>query len=224
MKRKIRTPYFEIGTKNYVYGDTLLEYAKAADIAAETLLSQGITKLDCLILTHLDRDHAGAAENLLSRIDTDLLVLPPIATELPEYIGGEVVYAAEDLLLCCGGMNVEIFTPDFPGNSNEMSLCILFDTEKCDILITGDRNGFGERSLLRNHAIPNVDILVAGHHGSKNSTCEELLAAVCPEIVCISVGEDNAYGHPAPELLQRLQAYPCTVYRTDQNGTILIRR
>ncbi len=198
--------------------------ATTADIAAETLLSQGITKLDGLILTHLDRDHAGAAENLLSRVDTKLLILPPEETGLADKTKGEVLYASQDLSLTCGSMEVRIFAPLFPGNSNEMSLCILFDTEKCDILITGDRNGFGERSLLRHSIIPDVDILVAGHHGSRNSTCEELLQAVRPEIVCISVGEENSYGHPAPELLQRLQDYSCTVYRTDIQGDILIRR
>lgn len=195
-----------------------------ADIAAETLLSQGISKLDGLILTHLDRDHAGAAANLLSRVDTDLLILPPVYSDIPNAASGEVIYATDDLLLELGDTKLQIFTPTFPGNSNENSLCILFDTKKCDILITGDRNGFGERSLLRNADIPDVDILVAGHHGSKNATCEELLVAVRPEIVCISAGEDNSFGHPAPELLQRLQDFGCTVYRTDRHGTITIRR
>ena len=135
-----------------------------------------------------------------------------------------MIYAAENLELTLEGTVIRIYAPVFPGNSNENSLCILFDTEKCDILITGDRNGFGERSLLRHGDIPDVDVLVAGHHGSKNATCEELLAAVRPEIVCISVGKDNSYGHPAPETLQRLQRYGCSVYRTDQNGSIIIRR
>lgn len=198
--------------------------ATTADIAAETLLSQGIARLDGLILTHLDRDHAGAAANLLYRVDTDLLILPPEHTDLSGATSGEVVYASEDLQLTLGDTKIQIYAATFPGNSNEMSLCILFDTEKCDILVTSDRNGFGERSLLRNAKIPDVDILVAGHHGSKNSTCEELLAAVRPETVCISVGEGNSYGHPAPELLQRLNNYGCTVYRTDHHGTITIRR
>ncbi len=195
-----------------------------ADVAAETLLSQGITRLDGLILTHLDRDHAGAAANLLSRVDTKLLILPPAATELSKWTEGEVIYAAQNLSLGCNDMEIKIFAPLFPGNSNEMSLSILFDTKKCDILITGDRNGFGERSLLRYEKISDVDILVAGHHGSKNSTCAELLQAVQPEIVCISAGRDNSYGHPAPELLQRLYDYGCMVYRTDLHGTIEIRR
>lgn len=195
-----------------------------ADIAAETLLSQGITRLDGLILTHCDRDHAGAVENLLTRVDTDLLILPPVSSGLPECTSGQVVYAEDDLCLRYGDTVISIYAATFPGNSNENSLCILFDTEKCDILITGDRSGFGERMLLRNADIPDVDILIAGHHGSKNSTCEELLQAVRPEIVCISVGEGNSYGHPAPELLQRLQAYGCAIYRTDENGDIQIRR
>lgn len=198
--------------------------AKTADIATETLLSQGINKLDGLILTHLDRDHAGAAANLLSRIETDLLILPPVHTDLGSSTAAEVIYASEDLQLTLGSTKIQIYSPTFPGNSNEMSLCILFDTKNCDILVTGDRNGFGERSLLRNAHIPDVDILVAGHHGSKNSTSEELLNAARPETVCISVGEDNSYGHPAPELLQRLMDHGCAVYRTDRHGTITIRR
>ncbi len=195
-----------------------------ADLASAHLLSRGISRLDGLILTHLDRDHAGAVPNLLSRVDTDLLILPPEYTDLSQEFSGETVYASEDLLLTAGDVTLGIFAPTFGGTANEKSLCVLFDTEKCDILITGDRDGFGERMLLRNAEIPDVDILIAGHHGSKHSTCEELLTQVSPEIVCISAGQDNPFGHPAPELLQRLEAFGCTVYRTDTQGTITIRR
>jgi len=197
---------------------------QAADTAAGYLLSQGITELDGLILTHLDRDHAGGVKNLLTRLDTKLLILPPEDTDIPESTKGTTIIAEKAITITCDGMKIQIYPAEFPGNSNEMSLCILFDTEKCDILITGDRNGFGERSLLRNHAVPDVDVLVAGHHGSKHSSCEQLLEAVRPEIVCISVGADNSYGHPAPELLERLKKYSCILYRTDRDGTILIRR
>ncbi len=196
----------------------------AADLAAGTLFSQGITQLDGMILTHLDDDHAAGAAKLLTRIDTKLLILPPEQTQLASLTRGETVYADAVLVLTAGDTKITIFTPTYPGTSNEKSLCVLFDTENCDILITGDRDGFGERMLLRNADIPEVDILIAGHHGSKNSTCEELLAAVRPEIVCISAGEDNPFGHPARELLKRLQEFGCTVYRTDKHGTITIRR
>jgi len=198
--------------------------AEAADQAAELLLRQGIQKLDGLILTHLDRDHSGGAEGLLQRMKTELLILPPRHSTLPEYTDAETIWAEKDLEITYGNTKIRIFTPTFPGTDNENSLCVLFDTEKCDILITGDRDGYGERSLLRSADIPDVDILIAGHHGSGNSTCEELLTAVKPEIVCISAGAGNPYGHPAPGLMERLTEHGCSVYRTDLQGTITIRR
>lgn len=196
----------------------------AADRAAEALLIQGIRKLDGLILTHLDEDHAGGAEDLLARMDVELLVLPDEYSDLPSGTDARLICATENTHISFGESSITVYPPTFPGNSNEKSLCVLFDTKKCDILITGDRDGYGERSLLRNADIPDVDVLIAGHHGAASSTCEELLTAVKPEIVCISVGADNFYGHPAPELLQRLAAYGCDIYRTDIQGTITIRR
>jgi competence protein ComEC len=121
-------------------------------------------------------------------------------------------------------MKLTVFGPVYSGYSNENSLCILFETENCAILITGDRSGFGERMLLRKHALPDVDILVAGHHGSGDSTTEELLDTVTPETVLISLSEDNNYGHPDPSLLQRLTERGIEILRTDIHGTIDIRR
>lgn len=193
----------------------------SAELAAHTLLSQGITRLDGLILTHCDRDHAGGVPYFLTQLDTALLIQPQngtIQTDIP------TLYASENLELALPSGKLQIFAPTFPGDSNECSLCVLLDTKKCDILITGDRSGFGERSLLHNSQLGTVDVLIAGHHGSKNSTCQELLDAVQPKIVCISAGQDNPYGHPAEETLQRLASFGCKVYRTDQLGTIIIRR
>lgn len=197
---------------------------RTADLAAQTLLSRGVTRLDGLILTHMDRDHAGAAENLLSRVDTDVLVLPDTAGEEGFSTGADTVYASDNLQFTFDGGVLTVFAAQYPGTGNEKSLAVLFDTEKCDILITGDRNAFGERMLLRTGSVPKVDVLIAGHHGSKHSTCDALLEAAAPEVVCISAAADNPYGHPAPELLERLEKAGCQIYRTDQHGTILIRR
>ena len=200
----------------------------AADLAAASLLSQGVTRLDGIIVTHGDRDHAGGVGNLLKRVGTDLLLLPGfggpgMAEELTGNTDAAVVYVTEDQVLTCGDMRITVYGPIFPEDSNENSLCVLFSTENCDILITGDRSGVGERSLLRRVELPEVDVLIAGHHGSKYSTSEELLEAVQPEIVVISVGE-NHYGHPSQETLERIREYTDEIYRTDLNGTVVFRR
>ena len=78
-----------------------------------------------------------------------------------------------------------------------------------------------EALLLASYRIPFADVLIAGHHGAKNSTSDALLEALDPETVCISVGS-NSYGHPAASTLQRLAERGCTVFRTDQQGTIHI--
>ena len=197
---------------------------EASDQAAEALLRQGIGKLDGLILTHLDKDHSNGAAGLLSRVKTDLLILPEKYSDLPSFTAAQSICTTETLEIALDNTVITIYPATFPGNDNEKSLCVLFDTQKCDILITGDRDGYGERSLLRTETIPDVDILIAGHHGAASSNCEELLEAVKPEIVCISAGAGNIYGHPAPALLQRLAAYGCDIYRTDVQGTITIRR
>ena len=78
--------------------------------------------------------------------------------------------------------------------------------------------------LLRHGDIPDLEVLIVGHHGSKNSTSEDLLRAAKPEYAFSSVGKNNRYGHPSQEVLTRLQESGCEVYRTDLNGTITYRR
>lgn len=200
-----------------------------ADLVANTLLSQGVTQLDVVILTHCDRDHAGGAGYLFTRIPANVLMIPAnadpeTAESLSETGVGRTISVSENLVLTIGSSNLTVFGPPFVQSSNENSLCVLYESPECTILITGDRSESGERLLLRENELPDVDVLIAGHHGSKYSTSEELLAAVTPETVIISVGESNYYGHPAPELLERLRLYGCEILRTDQMGTIVYRR
>lgn len=201
----------------------------AADLAAETLLSQGISRLDGIILTHFDQDHAGGLSYLLSRVSADTLFVPDcedengVAALLESKMNGSVLRVNENLVLTYGGAALTIFGPVLVDSSNESSLAVLFQTENCDILITGDRSEFGERILLKTAVLPELEVLVVGHHGSKSSTCVELLEATKPKLAVISVGE-NSYGHPTQEVLDRLEAIGCTVYRTDQQGNIVFRR
>ncbi len=201
----------------------------AANSAVQLLLSQGITKLDGLILTHYDDDHAAGVVHLLTRIDTDALYIPDIdpdsklRSHLQSDYADEIRLITESTVIKAAGGRVNLYTTPNTTEDNESSMCILFQTENCDILITGDRGLAGERALLENVVLPDLEILVAGHHGSKHSTGVELLHATTPEIAVICVGKDNYYGHPAQELLDRLKLYGCSIWRTDLDHTIIFR-
>ena len=200
---------------------------KAADEATKLLLSQGVFRLDGLIITHYDADHAGGVDELLSRIHADRLYLPafneenPIKQELTEEYSAQIHWVNEDLVL--EDADITIYASQQTDDANESSLCILFQPEKCDILITGDRSFDGEMELLNRVTLPELEVLIAGHHGSRTSTSWELLNATSPKIVLISVGKDNSYGHPTWETLQRIELFGCDVYRTDLEGTIIFR-
>ena len=203
---------------------------QAADRASETLLSMGIHRLDGLILTHYDSDHAGGIPELLTRIQTDAVFLPENAENeqakqvVLDACGEKAVFLREDTKLSWEQSSLMVFAPLSYAHDNESGLCVLFHTENCDILITGDLNSNGEGRLVLEKDIPNLTALVAGHHGSPTSTGAGLLAALKPQYVFISVGEDNPYGHPSQAVLDRLAQYDCKVFRTDLDGTIVFRR
>ena len=181
----------------------------AADRAAEYLLSQNLYRVDALALTHFDEDHAGGVEYLLSRVKAETLLLPE---------------GKEDRVIPFGAGTLRLF-PYTGGNSRqENSMAILFESENCVILVTGDLDQAGERRLVREGKIPRTDILVVGHHGSRNAASEELMAAARPKVAVISAGADNPFGHPHQEALDRLERAGAAVFRTDQSGTIVIRR
>ena len=199
----------------------------AAEQAIQLLRSQGIFRLDGLILTHYDTDHAGGAAQLLSKIPADTIYLPVIDEDsdlrdaLMAQYPEDICWVTEDLALDEAAITIY---PAFTGDDgNDRSLCILFQPADCDILITGDRSEEGELALMEHTDLPDLEILIAGHHGSRTSTSWSLLNETKPEIVIISVGEDNRYGHPTWETLQRLELFGCNIYRTDLMGTIIFR-
>ena len=202
---------------------------QTADLAAQLLLSQGVNRLDGVILTHYDADHAGGVEALLSRIPADMLYLPDVvdAGNIREPIVKAEAYpiqwiTSEQTIVLSDG-NITLFAGKESTSDNESGLCVLFQPENCDILITADRSTTGERALLEQTQLPDLEVLVVGHHGSKTSTGLELLNATAPEAAIISVGADNHYGHPAIEVLRRLERYGCRILRTDILGNIIIR-
>ena len=81
--------------------------------------------------------------------------------------------------------------------------------------------GSTERQLVETYDLPDVEVLVVSHHGSRYGSDETFLRAIRPETAVISVG-DNSYGHPAGETLQRLTDAGADIWRTDEQGTVRI--
>ena len=89
-------------------------------------------------------------------------------------------------------------------------------------LFTGDLEEQGEKEFIRNFDLP-IDVLKVGHHGSNTSTTEEFLVETNPSVAVISAGETNRFGHPHPEVVERLEIRGITIYSTGENGAITYR-
>ena len=209
-------------------------YDNAGDIAADFLGDYGVGRLDLLVLTHFHADHANGVTELLKRVQVDALAIPP-ATGEEEPLREEILAAAQErdvevlevsrdtCLTLDDDRTVRLYAPLGAGETNEAGLACLVSTGDFDTLITGDMGADMEQQLLAHTKLPDLEVLVVGHHGSKASTSEELLAATAPDYAFLSVGEHNSYGHPAQETLERLAAAGCRIYRTDLQGTITLR-
>lgn len=108
------------------------------------------------------------------------------------------------------------------GETNEEGLSLLCTQGSYDALMTGDMGSDVESRLIKYDHLPDIELMVAGHHGSRYSSSDALLDAVSPETAVISVGY-NTYGHPSGETLHRLEERGIAIYRTDQMGTVTIQ-
>ena len=205
-------------------------YIDAGGRAADYLMNAGFRRLDAVVLTHYHADHANGLALLLARVGTDAIYLPDLAEEerekdevlaLAERYGVRVCYVTEETVLPLGEASLTLYPPVGEGGENELGLTALCSAGEFDTLITGDMDSGTERMLLAAYPLPDIEVLLVGHHGSRYSTSEELLEATSPEVGVVSVGH-NSYGHPTREALLRLTDADVTVYRTDLQGNIHI--
>lgn len=205
---------------------------QAGDVLADYLQSGGAGSLSVLVLTHYDSDHVDGVEELLARVEVDTLVLPDVAdgtgtrddlAALARSRGCGLRWISDRTLTVGFGEAVlTVCPPVSQGEDNASGLAALCTWEERAVLVTGDLEQEQEELLLQREKLPDLDLLVAGHHGSATSTGARLLAALSPETAVISVG-DNAYAMPSEEVLGRLADYRCDIYRTDRNGTVTVR-
>ena len=208
-------------------------YDNAGDIAADYLGDRGVGRLDLLVLTHFHDDHANGVAQLLRRVEVETLAIPDVEPDSPvrreiealaEEQGTQVLYVRGDTSLDFeDGRQIRLFAPLGSGGTNEEGLTFLASQGSFDVLITGDMGADVEEVLLSHTALPQVEVLAVGHHGSRYSTGQALLDQIRPVYALISVGADNRYGHPDPDTVERIAAAGAEIYRTDVSGTITVR-
>lgn len=206
-------------------------YKDPGGLAADTLHSMGVRELSAVVVTHYHADHTNGLYEVLRRIPVQTIYLPDIEDEygvrerlvsLAEEKGAQVTYVTKETADTLGDTVLTIYPPvQSGGDLNELGLTALASAGDFDLLITGDMSGSTEKKLVETYALPDIEVLVVSHHGSRYSSNIRFLKAVMPEAAVISVG-DNNYGHPSEETLQRLLAVGADIWRTDQQGTIRI--
>lgn len=203
------------------------------------LKSQGIRKLDGIIVTHPDEDHINGILELLEKVQKKETALRVRQLFLPLWMKGgpeciKFVKLAEELGIPVhylqkgdriekGELKLEVLHPDrldYTDEKNAGSITLGVHYRKLNVLLTGDIEGSGEGKLIQEAGT--YEFLKVAHHGSKNSTSSEFLDKTAPRIAVISCGRQNPYGHPHKELLKRLEEQQAAVFTTAACGAVTI--
>lgn len=212
-------------------GDTSYSSNKDGEIFFNTiyptLKSNGIKKLDYLILSHGDKDHMGEAKKIVESIDVNKVI----------FNVGSYNYLEKNLIKTLKRKNIKYYknieniyirnTPIYflntgiYNNENDNSNVLYFIVNNYKFLLMGDAGVDKEKDILNEYSIEDIDFLKVGHHGSDTSSSKEFINEMNPNYSIISVGKNNRYGHPNKEVLNNLS--DSKIYRTDRDGSIMFK-
>jgi competence protein ComEC len=205
-------------------------------VVSPALWALGLRRLDRMILTHGDPDHAGGVPTVLgdftpstlalgvpvrgdARTETLLAAAQQAGTRVTHVFAGDTTVQA--------GVKIRVLHPEPPDwerrrvrNDDSIVLELLFGDVA--VLLLGDVSALVERSLLPRLTPARRRILKVAHHGSRTSTSEELLDTWRPQVAIISSGRGNSFGHPTEEVLDRLRRVGARIYRTDLHGQVTV--
>ena len=189
--------------------------------------SLGIKKIDYLILSHGDYDHMGEAINLVNNFKVEKVILNcgpynDLESELIKVLDKKKI----KYYSCIKELNINnnklyfLHTKKYD-NENDNSNVIYTELNGYKFIFMGDASSTTEKEIMSIYNLPDIDVLKVGHHGSKTSSGKDFINEINPKYSIISVGKNNRYGHPNKEVLETLSE--SKIYRTDQDGSIMIK-
>lgn len=229
----LRVSFLDVGQGDAI----LLQPAGAAPVLVdggppgtrlvEKLAAAGVERLGAVVVTHDQSDHAGGVEELLGRVPVERFVYAAASRELrasAATAGAVPLRLAAGGVLRAGQLRLEAIWPrDLLGagspspDPNQRSLVLLARWRDFSALLAAD----AEAEVAPLDPGP-VDVLKVAHHGSEDAGLGGLLGRAAPALAVISVGDGNAYGHPAPATLATLTARGVRTLRTDRDGTVVL--
>lgn len=195
------------------------------------LKKQKVETLDYLILTHPDADHIGGAPVIITKFNINKVFMSDYEKDNKTY--QKLIQALDNKQLkystpkvgsqyFLGTAKITILAPNAEyDNPNDSSIALSIQNGNNKFLFTGDASESAEEDIVKNNDDISADVYKAGHHGSKYSTSKDFFKAVNPKYAVISCGEDNSYGHPHAATLNTFRTNGVSVYRTDEDGTII---
>lgn len=197
----------------------------------EQLRSHGVDSIDLAVATHAHADHIGGMEDVIRSYPVRYYMDNGLPHTTATYQGlmrslqaSDVIYLeASARTIELGSVQIRVLKPPACGaDQNNCSVGLVVQFGEFKALLTGDSE-VEEINHFLQVGVPDVVVLKAAHHGSRNGVTPAWLSATKPEVVVISCGLDNQYGHPDAWALQYYEATADKVYRTDWNGEVTVR-
>jgi competence protein ComEC len=193
----------------------------------------GVRDADLLLVSHADRDHAGGLHEMGAALAPRAILLPDAALDAPELLASIAAASRRGIpvrpvragdTVTVGPLRLDVRSPErgWLSGDNEASLVVRVQTSGFNAWIPGDAGLAVETRLLASRSVVRSDILVAGHHGSRDATGSDFLAALAPRAVIVSSGRRNRFGHPHPNFVSRVNDEGIRLFITANGGDVRV--